>query len=329
MSGGLPRYVIRALAIHPTSPDVMWAGASGAGIYKTTDGGKSWTEANNGFAASWIERVWGDATGTIFAKARSAIFRGDGKGGWTEVDKTFDTVVFDAKNPKTIHAGFASTYYRSTDGGLTWNEVVKPFQDPRPIFDSVVPDAKNPKVLYSADERTSDDEPAIFKSVDGGVKWKPSGRGVTGSGILALRADSAGALIALGKEGALWRSVDGATTWTAVGSGPPSKDLKAFAVDPSNPSRIYVGSKESFYRSEDGGATFSASKLEPEAVVVDAEGNVYVATGKGVSRSSDGGKTWTAFNDGLTNVDVRALYSAGTRLYAGTAGGGVFSIELN
>jgi len=45
-------------------------------------------------------------------------------------------------------------------------------------------------------------------------------------------------------------------------------------------------------------------------------------------KASDGGKTWTTFNDGLTNVDVRTLYSAGTRLYAGTAGGGVFSIDL-
>ena len=45
-------------------------------------------------------------------------------------------------------------------------------------------------------------------------------------------------------------------------------------------------------------------------------------------RSTDGGKTWTAFNDGLTNEDVRAMHSAGTRLYTGTAGGGVFCIDL-
>ncbi len=91
--------------------------------------------------------------------------------------------------------------------------------------------------------------------------------------------------------------------------------------------------KEGLYRSEDGGATFTQSSKGIEkkaiaAVAVDGKGNVYAGTFAGVFRSTDGGKTWAAFNDGLTNEDVRALYGAGTRLYAGTAGGGVFSIDL-
>ena len=339
MGGGLPYYVVRSLAINPSAPEVMWAGAAGAGVFKTTDGGKSWTEANGGFAAAWIEEVWGNATGTVFAQASRGLFRPDGKGGWGEVlqpfsdDKaTLRTMVFDAKNAKTIHAGYASSYYRSTDGGATWKEVDEPFQDPRPNFDSIVPDAKNPKVLYSATRYPSSGDPVIFRSTDGGVKWKPASRGVTGP-ILALRGDASGALLALGAEGGLWRSTDGATNWSAVGSGLPSKELKALAIDPTNPSRVYVAAKDGLYESVDGGATFARAskgleKQELEGVVVDGKGNAYVASGDGVHRSTDGGKTWNAFNDGLTNEDVRALHSAGTRLYAGTAGGSVFSIDL-
>jgi photosystem II stability/assembly factor-like uncharacterized protein len=126
----------------------------------------------------------------------------------------------------------------------------------------------------------------------------------------------------------VWRSTDGATSWTRGGSGLPSEDLKRVAIDPSNPLRIYVTAKEAFYRSEDGGATFTASKFEPTGLAVDAKGNVYLATHEGVSRSTDGGRSWSKFNEGLSNRDVRALYSAGTRLYAGTAGGGVFSFDL-
>jgi photosystem II stability/assembly factor-like uncharacterized protein len=203
--------------------------------------------------------------------------------------------------------------------------------DGRPNFDSIVPDAKN-VVLYSAARYPSSSDPVIFRSTDGGVKWNPASRGVTGA-ILALRGDAAGALLALGTEGGLWRSADGATNWSAVGSGLPSKDLKALAIDPTNPSRVYVAAKDGLYESVDGGATFALAgkgleKQELEGVVLDGKGNAYVASGDGVHRSTDGGKSWTAFNDGLTNEDVRALHSAGTRLYAGTAVGGVFSIDL-
>jgi photosystem II stability/assembly factor-like uncharacterized protein len=337
MGGGLPRYVVRGLAINPANPDVMWAGAAGAGVYKTTDGGKSWTEANAGFAASWIENAWGNATGMILAQASRGLFRTDGKGGWVEVlqpiskdEANLHTVVFDPRNPKSVWAGYASSLYRSNDGGFTWTDVDTFFQEPRPAFASIVLDMKNPKVIYSADGNPSSDEPPIFKSMDGGVKWKAANRGVPpGTGILAMRGDSSGALLALGKEGGMWRSTDGAASWTAVGGGLPSKDLKAMAVDQN----VYVAAKEGLYRSEDGGATFTHSskgieKKEVEAVAVDAKGNVYIGTLEGVFRSTDGGKTWAAFNDGLTNEDVRALHSAGTRLYAGTAGGGVFSISL-
>jgi photosystem II stability/assembly factor-like uncharacterized protein len=334
IGSGLPRYIVDALAVHPTNPDVMWVGASGAGIYKTTDGGKSWTESNRGFAASWIDNVWGDAKGMMFAQLSRGLFRADGNGGWVEIVQPFSddhatvsTIVFDANRP-VIHAGWSWSYYRSTDGGAHWSDVAKPFQEPRPSFSSVVPDSKNPKVLYSADQSTSGDEPAVFKSVDGGVKWKPANRGVTGS-IVSLRADAANALLALGKDGKLFRSVDGATTWTAIGAGLPTDDLKTLAPDPSDPSRIYVAAKDDVYRSTDSGATFAGLKIEdPNDVAVDAKGNVYVASGEGVSRSSDGGKTWKPFREGLTNGDVRALHSAGTRLYAGTAGGGVFWIAL-
>ena len=325
IGGGLPRFIVSAVAVHPSNPDVMWAGASSAGVWKTTDGGKTWSEANRGFSAAWIEKMWGDASGRIVVQANRGLFRTDGKGGWAEITQPFsenlDTVVFDGK---AMHAGWSWSYYRSMDGGATWSEVVKPFQEPRPIFARLVADAKNPKVLYSAD----DDEPAIFKSVDGGVKWKPANRGITGSGIVTLVADASGALVGVSKDGKLFRSTDGATTWTSSGSGLPSSDVKRLVLDPSNASRMYVAAKDGFYRSEDGGATFTATKMELEDIAVDAKGNVYLSTNEGVSRSTDGGKTWKPFNDGLTNRDVRVLYGAGTRLYAGTAGGGVFSADV-
>jgi photosystem II stability/assembly factor-like uncharacterized protein len=333
------RWVATALAINPANPDTMWLGSAG-GVQKTTDGGETWTEANNGLAASWIEKVWGDASGTMYAQLGRGLFRGDGRGGWTELTRPFsderasiNTIVFDEKNPKVVHVGDSWSYYRSMDGGATWKEIQKPFQDPKPIFNSLVPDPKNPKIYYCADSNADSDEPMIFKSVDGGVKWKASSKGVNSEGIVALRGDATGALLGLGKKGPLWKSVDGATTWTSIGAGLPSDDLEDFAIDPSNPSRMYVAVKKALYRSDDGGATFTPASLgvkEPhvEATIVDAKGNVYVATTNGILRSSDGGKSWSGFSEGMVNKDTRSLFTFGNRIYAGTAGAGVMSMEL-
>jgi photosystem II stability/assembly factor-like uncharacterized protein len=337
VAGGLTTYIVTTLVLHPTMPDVMWLGTSGAGIYKTADGGKTWSDSNRGFAASWIEKVWGDPVGSMFAQTSRGLFRGDGKGTWSELLQPFDDdeanvnfVIFDAKTPTIVHAGSGWSYYRSMDGGARWTEVVKPFQDPKPTFGSLVIDPKNPKTLYCADRNPSSGDPQIFKSTDGGVRWKASNRGVGAGGVLALIADAAGTLIALGSEGGLWRSTDGATTWTAGGRGLPGKGMKGMAIDPTNPTRLYVVAEQGFYHSEDGGLSFTAQKVEgPEAVAVDSKGTVYLGNGDGVSRSSDGGRTFSPFNEGLTNLDVRALHIAGTRIYAGTAGGGVFSSEIN
>ena len=328
--GGFPYYIARTVAFDPKSADVMFVG-SGAGVYKSADGGKTWTESNGGLSASWIEKVWAGASGPIFAQTGQGLFRSDGKGGWTEVLQPFDDdeasldqIVYDSRNPRVVHVANGGFYYRSDDGGMTWKRINAPFQDPDPTFRTMALDPANPKVLYTADSNASDDEAPIFKSTDGGVKWKPASKGVTG-GVIALLSAPSG-LYALAKHGALWRSNDGAATWTKLGTGLPTDDVRGIAASDAG---VFVAAKDGLYRSDDNGATFKKSdKRDTEAVAVDAKGNVYIGTDEGVGRSTDGGKTFTSFNDGLTNPDVRALFSTGTRLYAGTAGGGVFSIDL-
>jgi len=230
----------------------------------------------------------------------------------------------DPNNPSRYFVAAASGgVWKTSNSGTTWT----------PVFDKegsysigcIALDPSNPKVLYSAAKYPSSDDPSIFKSTDGGVKWKPASRGVSG-GIIGLLTTSSGSILALGKESGLWRSTDGAATWTKIGEGLPSKEVNGLAVADTS---VYVAAKNGLFRSDDGGARFTMSdKREIEAVAVDAKGNVYIATDEGVGRSTDGGKKFTAFNDGLTNEDVRSLFAAGTRLYAGTAGGGVFSTDL-
>ena len=335
---GLPNQVVETILVHPTSSDVVWVGESGSGIYKTSDGGKTWVAANDGLAASWIDRLWADETGLIFAQTSTGLFRKDPGAGWTEVRKPFaregeakvDAIVFDRKNPRTIHVGDSMTYYRSTDGGKTWTSPAKPFQEPTPVFQSLVVDPGDAKILYSAQYSTSDPAETVFKSTDGGVKWKASAKGMTSTAIEMLAIQASGNLLALTKDAGVWRSTDGANSWSET-KGLPAKGILGVAIDPAKPERAFAVMEKSIFRSEDGGATWSALTKGPKenmTAVAIAGGSVFVATINGVLRSADGGTTWTKFNDGLTNTDVRELTAAGSRLYAGTAGGGVFSIDV-
>src|SRR5881409_1273766 len=137
-------------------------------------------------------------------------------------------------------------------------------------------------------------------------------------------------LLAVTKDAGVWRSTDGANSWNET-KGLPPKGILGVAIDPAKPERAFAVMEKSIFRSEDGGATWSALTKGPKenmTAVAIAGGSVFVATINGVFRSADGGTTWTKFNDGLTNTDVRELTAAGSRLYAGTAGGGVFSIDV-
>lgn len=333
---GLPRYTVRGLVVHPKSPGTVYAGLAGSGVYKSTDGGKSWKVASDGLGSSWVEQVWAGPGGAVFAQASTGLYRSDGSGTWTELRKPFtssgeadvDAVVFDRKNPRVIHVGDTASYYRSTDGGKTWLEPSKPFQDPQPIFRGLVVEADG-RTLYSSDLHADSPLEAVFKSTDGGVKWKAAGNGLPDKAVLALRGEAAGRLFALTKEHGVWRTTDGAATWRATGAGLPSK-LTGLAIDPADPNRIAVTAEEGLFLSTDGGDSWkSAGKEKHLRAVVIGPGGIFTAGSKGVFRSADSGATWTALEDGLTNHHVRALSLAGSKLYAGTAGGGVFSIEVS
>ena len=116
---------------------------------------------------------------------------------------------------------------------------------------------------------------------------------------------------------------------------PGDAEIHELAVNPKNPSQLFAATDKGLFRSSDAAASWSkASGIEDEevrAVAVDpASGTVYAGAFHGVFVSKDGGESWKAANESLPNTDVRALAVAGSppRLWAGTAGGSLFSTEL-
>jgi photosystem II stability/assembly factor-like uncharacterized protein len=165
------------------------------------------------------------------------------------------------------------------------------------------------------------------------------------------------------KASSWWRSDDGGRSWSK-GEAPSAglmsmlrgkvsdPQFQSLVQDPADSKILYAGSWSNrdpgtaVFKTTDGGkewkpagtgitsqrVTLLRSAAPGKLFAVGGEEGIFrTGTFYGVFRSTDGGTTWTAFTNGLVHTDVRALSIAGgspARLYAGTAGGSVYSTEL-
>ncbi|MEA2204409.1 MAG: hypothetical protein QOE77_1185 [Blastocatellia bacterium] len=263
---------IGALAIAPSDSNIVWAGTGeayirshisvGAGIYKSTDAGKTW-------------KLMGlENTGRI---AR---------------------VIVDPKNPNIVLvAAMGHSYgpqqergvFRTTDGGQNWTRVL--FTDEKTGCSDLVMDANNSQILFAGmwpleihtwGRESGGPGSGLFKSTDGGVTWKKlTGHGLPGktTGKIALAMSSSNskrvyALIETGDgvpvngaetdRGKLWRSEDGGETWKLVSYnrtlGGRTHYYFRMAVAPDDPNETYYLTA-TFSTSYDGGETLRAGNF--------------------------------------------------------------------
>jgi photosystem II stability/assembly factor-like uncharacterized protein len=268
------------LAIAPSDTNTVWAGTGepnsrntiepGAGVYKSTDGGATWTLMG-------LEKT--QHIGRI------------------AIDPRNKDVVYVAALGPAWKSGGDRGLYKTTDGGKTW-VAVKTVSD-RAGFVDVQLDPRNPDVIYASSwERyrtpyslnSGGPGSALWKSIDAGKTWTeikgngyPEGtKGRIGLSIAASNPDIVYALTEAFSEKAekwsqgtrpkangLYRSTDAGKTWTHMNS----IDTRPFyysqvRADPKNPDRVYFSSTE-LQVSNDGGKT---SQNAAQGVHVDDHG---------------------------------------------------------
>lgn len=346
---GTGRYLVKSVAIDPRDGSRLVAGTGGDGIFASRDGGATWAPSSAGLVAGWVQKLWGDArSGTLFAQLATGLYRRDGESSWTEVTEPFatkgkaeiDGFLFDSGSPQNVYAFDNSKYWRSADGGRRWQEAELKGRSDSAQFASMAQDAANASVLYAGSWSSNGEGRAVHKSADGGKKWAPSGSGLPAEKVSLLVAGGPGTVFALVDRHGLFRTTNGGGSWSAAGSGLPDGKLKALAVNPKTQAQLFAATEKGLFRSTDAGASWArvgaASEKgiegdDVEAVAIDpATGTVYAGSFHGVFKSADGGESWTPLRDGLRHQDVRALVVGGApaRLWAGTAGGSVYSIPL-
>ncbi|WP_299254572.1 hypothetical protein [uncultured Aquimarina sp.] len=315
---------------HPTNSRIIYAGTAGGGVWKSSNGGASFTPIFDDHAQSIgavsidpndpDNTVW-VGTGEIWTRNSVSVGDGlyrttDGGANWKKMgfenSERISSIQINPKNSNEIYVGVIGALwgdsedrgvYKTTDGGKTWEKIL--YINQRTGANEVIMDPNDPNTLYAA-------------------MWEFR--------RTAWNFNSGG------PNSALYKSTDAGKTWNKIHNGFPKGDLGRFAVTiaPSNPKIVYavVESKEDkgLYRSDDAGASWKLLNgdfglvVRPfyfARIVVDPKNPDIVAKG-GLfgSISRDGGKTFK--NLGNMHADIHDItfdINNSDRMYVGTDGG--------
>jgi len=290
----------------PNKPNLYYFGATGGGIWKTVNGGRSWENISDGF--------FGGSIGAI------------------AVSKSDPNVMYVGGGEKTVRGNVSSGYgvWKSVDAGKTWKSLGLNTSRhiPRIAIHPINSDIVYAGVMGNIYKPT--EERGVYKSTDGGKTWKKTLFSNAHAGVVDLIMDPTNprilyastwrvqrtpySLSSGGEGSALWKSTDSGENWMEISKneGFPTDTLGIIGVtvSPVNNQRVWaiVENKEKggLYRSDDGGDTWkqinSERKLRQRAwyytrVYADTKDAdlVYVLNVR-YHKSTDGGKTFSTYN---------------------------------
>jgi photosystem II stability/assembly factor-like uncharacterized protein len=224
-----PMYQYTSLLIDPRNNSIMYLGAFPSGMFKSTDGGKTWKESNIGFFDDGVDGIF---SLTFHPHNKSIIYAGtyngvsvtyDAGGHWKRIsngippeqwvysiaiDPTSPDVMYAAskngKNKGTGEPGFHGTVVKTLDGGENWFEIVKGLNKDNEFY-TIIIDPSNSSRLFLC---TSSE--GVFISLDAGESWSPMNNGLTdyetgtyppSNVATPLRMSGNGAVLYLGTRG--------------------------------------------------------------------------------------------------------------------------------
>ncbi len=317
------------------------AGASG-GVWRTLDGGATWTPLTDSLPINAIGAI--------------------------ALDPTDDDIVYAGSGEANFanHSFYGEGLYVSTDGGDTWSilaadafagrtfsRIAISHADPLVMFASIMPAGGFPARNAAKGHPQAEDPVGVYRSTDGGTNWTLLAGGLPATAASDVWIDPSDATIvfaAIGDiygpaENGIYRSLNGGDSWAKLSFGglPTTNNGRiSMAIAPSDPLRIYAmitnpasstgggASTKGVYRSDDGGNTWtsrSPGNIQStygwylSTVLVDpVNPNIVFAGGLTLVRSTNGGTSWSTITP--PHVDMHGLgYDASHRLLCADDGG--------
>lgn len=244
---------VYALAFQPGNDQVMYAGVDG-GIYKSVNGGLSWTWAGQGLGLLSVSGLALDAvhTSTLYAVEEIGVYKSvNGGQSWARTGPASRTYSV-AAHPRIAGTALIAAedgLYRTGNAGATWRRLTRGL--PRLYrANLVVFDPYSPNWLFASIMDISSGEAGLYKSVDGGNTWQPSHGGRLNSKIISAVGFSRRSPQTLyaGDTLRVFKSTDGGATWRNTGAMPllAIKSLEVLvSTDPLRRRRYLHGSRRS------------------------------------------------------------------------------------
>ena len=288
---------IGKIAIDPTNSDIVYVAAYGPlwnsggerGIYKTTDGGKNWKQV-------------------LFVSEHTG----------------FNEVMIDPRNPNTVYAaahqrqrkvfmyvggGPESAMYKSTDGGATWNKMMKGIpSDVNLGRFGMAMSPVNPDYLYAIVETTDKAKGGLFASTDRGASWEKRGPFYnSGNYYQEIFCDPKDINKIYAMDTYAKVSSDGGKTFTNIGEKNKHVDNHVIWVDPSNTQHMIEGCDGGLYETFDAAQNWNFKANLPITqfykVSLDNSFPFYNVYGGTQDNFSLGGPSRTRSENGIVNND--------------------------
>jgi photosystem II stability/assembly factor-like uncharacterized protein len=312
-----------AVAAGRTNGAIAYA-AGGSNVYKTTDGGATWTVLP-AMAGKDVRALAVDGP-RVYAATRD------------------------------VFGGAPAQIWRSVDAGATWSAVVEDGGQIGEQIKALAIDPSAPLTVYAGNFRlpqfNDELESFLIKTTDGGDRWNhlrepltPTGAELRAYSIIINPSSSSDILVGGSGTPNMARSADAGLTWRNISPGRGA--VYSVAVDPSWPDSVFAGVTDysrdfgGVFKTGDGGTTWFLRNsglprvaMRVNSILVDpvVPGMVHLGTDYGYYMSIDWGETWIPGNGGLAGFNAQNIYSLAmteTRNLIAATGEGLFVLDLS
>lgn len=335
---------VSAVACSPSDADRYFAAGADGGVWRTTDGGASWTPVTPDMPTSAMGAL------AIDPSDENIVYAGTGEANYAN------------------HSRYGLGIFKSYDGGDTWVQLAEETFAGR-CFSQLAIDPQNPQVIYASIARAggfpemagAKQHPGrlgplgVFRSDDGGETWAHLTNGLpdrAGTSVVIDPSNPSVLYAGIGHifgaaDNGIYKSTDGGASWTRLSTGLPSNwsliGRITVAVAPSQPSRVYAlisnacdasggnGGTQGSYRSDNGGASWTTINVGTDLqatygwflsviTVHPTNPDLVFMGGLNLRRSTNAGTNWSTVTP--QHVDMHALaWDAAGRLVCGNDGG--------
>lgn len=292
-AGGLQHQQLLSLTVDPNNPQIIYAGDTKDGVFRSTNAGMNWSQKSAGLALpiSIFALAFDDPGKKLYAATGLGVFvSADAATHWIQLSglpaDSYSSVTFDLNAPHVIYvASEHHGVYTSTNDGSSWTDINNGLP-PGIIIHSLAFDSVEHH-LWAATSL------GIYRSDNGGALWQVLNNGLPSN-------------------------IDVNTILPAASSG-------------GNKGLVFGGTNHGFYLSNNDGAQWAQSQVSltgtsVKAILIDYHTvtTVYAGTGIGVLRSEDNGQNWGGIASGLPSdraIQALAIGANGyNQLYAATNG---------